>query len=333
MTDTIKRLAGPVKPSKLNAGTALYTPTAGVRAAVKNCLVTNTSPFYPGWLWLGVGAVDTTANRLVSGLVVPPGKTIRIPLDVVLTNAAGDALYARQSMQSDTTEVVQANMSSSSTTVDATSVATGAWSSASGGVYYLVVWNTKAASVDTVTSVTDTHTGVTWTQIHTIADASGLVRITAFRAQASGVTNTTTTANFSGTMTGAGIAVIGWTGPGVDATGTNGDAMLFSRGTTEKAATATPAYLSDEPAGGGLVVASATVPTATATSTTMSGWSEQIDLTLATPAWSSWLNYSNLIPASWFGPTLTGSVATIASLVEPIGLGKLVVAVNGVEVT
>lgn len=334
MTDTLTRLAGPTAPSPLLAGTAIYTIGAGA-AVVKNAIVTNTDPSLGAFLWLSVGVPTTVANRIANGVYVPPGKTLILPLDVVVTFAAGDAIYARQSSMVDplqfTTPLDTAGLLT--LTTDATTGTPASWTNKANAAYIMTVITTKASAVDTVTVGADSHTGMgTWTLLQTITDTAADTRITQFRNQSSG-----TSAAASPVVTSGGTAT-GWMiriteFMGLDLTGTNGSAAFNALGTYESVGTsATPLHTYTD--FGSQVFVGLATPLQVYTHIAMSGWTELSDVNYATPSTAGYTVYTQS-PAAFYRPTIsTTAPGTISGAVEFITPEKsLTVTLNGVVVT
>ena len=190
MTDTLKRLAGPTAPVQKSAGTSLYNPAGGVTAAVKSMLVHNTDPLMGAFLWLGVNDLTDMTKRLYSGLYIPAGDTLYVPLDIVLTSA--DTLYARQASVVDPASINFSTGVTPAQVGSASSVTSGAWTEVNGAAYVLCVMQRHASAVGTVTGFTDTHTGISWTLINTVVNSLNTVRTSLYRAISTGTTNTTT---------------------------------------------------------------------------------------------------------------------------------------------
>lgn len=334
MTDTLTRLAGPTAPSPLLAGTAIYTIGAGT-AVVKNAVVTNTDPNLGAFLWLSIGVPTTVANRIANGVYVPPGKTLVLPLDVVVTFAGSDAVYARQSSMVDplkfTTPLDTAGLLT--LTTDATTGTTASWTNKANASYIAAVITTKASAADTVTAGADSHTGMgTWTLLGTILDTAGDTRLTLFRNQSSGTSASATPVFTSGgTATGFIIRITEFMG--LDLTGTNGSAGFNFLGTYETVGTsATPLHTYAD-FGSQVYVAMAT-PLQVYTHTAMSGWTELSDVNYSTPSTAGYTAYTQS-PAGFYRPTIsTTAPNTISGAVEFITPQKsLTVTLNGVVVT
>lgn len=335
MADTIKRLAGPVAASKLNAGAAIYTPSSGVTAVVRSALVANTHGSKTGWITLGVGAVDTLANRFISALEVPPRSSILLPLDLVVSNGGGDSIFARQTMAQDASGLVVANKVATASTTATTAYASGSWTATNDNtVYVLSVIHTLATAPAAPSSITDTHSGVTWQSLQTITNAAAgtngeFIRIDQYRAQSTGTTNTTTTANFAVNQTGC-IVVVDEVRGG-DTSGSDGSEAILPLGTVELAGTLQSLQFGCDPFG---LRHALTVHGVNEVHTPGTGMTELSDTGYSTPNTAEETAYT-------FSPyiDLSASWATTATrrLGAAVGfqdsLKALTVTLNGVEAT
>lgn len=241
---TEARLAGPTQPAKSEAGTTIYDPVAGIRANIRTAIVTNTHASLWGWLTLSVGSIATKANRIVSGLPVPPKTTFTIPLDLVLdgdANGGADDLRARQTVDMTYTAMTVASavaLIADTNAGAATALATASWAAKNAACYVMFVsWT----GTPTISSFTDTHSGITWTLVDQIDNTAGDTHLAVYRAQSSGTTNTTTTVTFSAAPTGVFISIQELVG--ADSSGSHGDAAIMKAGTRYLSPTNTNLYL------------------------------------------------------------------------------------------
>ncbi len=279
MADTLTRLAGPISPAKTDAGTTAYTPVKGI-VAVKNIMFSNTSPLIGGWVYASLNAMTTPANRLVSGLYVPPGQTIVVPLDTIM-NAGTDDLRIRQVVDMSYSNLTVATaVAVISSTTDGTTFATASWAAVAGTCYLMTVVGTHATAAAKPTSFTESagHEGISWTEVQSVGTTT--MNLSQWRAQATGTTAGTTTANFAATMTGCHIVIAAITGG--DTSGTNGSAAIQTGGiAVGKTATETAIVsLSDTMLGARF---HSVTSNAGSTATAGTGFTELSDAAIATP--------------------------------------------------
>lgn len=331
MTDTLTRLAGPTSPSRSDAGSTIYDPSTGT-IAVKNAIFSNRDPNKGAWGYLSLGALTTPGNILVPGLYVPPLTEIVVPLDLVMDGTVDD-IRARQVV-----DMSQSIMSAAlavaavASTTDGTSIATGSWTAANPRAYLLFGVSTHASAAAKPSSITDTHTGVTWTQIGTeITNAAGTMCAFAYRAQSSGTTNTTTTLNFGATMTGFHVVIFDVTG--ADTGGSNGSEAFQDGGTFRGSATTQTAFTV---LGNAILGARAALVTSNAggTSTPGSGFTELSDGAIATPTNMATTEYAFTAGGSadvTLGTTSTDKIGVLVGMQD--GSTPLNVTLNGVVTT
>jgi hypothetical protein len=329
VTDTLKRLAGPVIPgSGVGAETILYDPAAGHVAAVKNAVVTNTDDYLDGELTISIGAGATLANRIVHKLWVPPKKSLVIPLDVVLDGAVGgDDIRAFQQSAA----VAPTNKAATGATTATSTPTTASWSSTAGDVYILTVMMTNASQqIDAPASFVDTHTGISWKLVNAVissvinATDSSWVSIFQYVATATGTTNTTTQATFLTAGTGYFIAVDEFSS-GVDET------RVVPLGSFEFMAPAAGLIVPTAPAG--LRHAALFTPVTSAFAA-VPPTVELADANYSTPAAGMTTVYS-MTPNVPIASAQTGSgVGRLASVLDMGAFGAgLTVCLNGVDVT
>lgn len=237
MADQLTRLTGPATVSRSDAGTTLYTPKTNEVVAVKNALLVNNDPFRGVWAYLSLGALSTQSNWFVPGLYIPPSTATKVDLDFIMNS--GESIFARQTVDmsySKMTVALPTGFAAIASTTDGTTFATASWTPKNNTPYLMMVVSTHATAAAAPTSFTDTHTGVTWTQIgSTLTNSAGIgagnatMAISMWRAQSTGTTAQTTTANFGATMTGCHIVIAEVVGG--DVTGTNGSEAFQDAGT------------------------------------------------------------------------------------------------------
>ena len=289
MADLLTRLSGPQTPSRSDAGTTIYTPQAREIVAVKNAIVSNPDPLKGGWIYLAINNFTSRSNIIIPGVFIPPNTVLSIPLDFVM-NGGTETLLARQVVDMSYSKMVPAKPTgfvNVASTTDGTTFATASWTAKNPMAYVMFIVSTHATAAAAPTSFTDTHTGVTWTQVgSTLTNILGVgagnatMAISVWRCQSSGTTNTTTTANFGATMTGCHIEL--WEVPFADTTGTNGS-EAFTDGGTFLFTTVTGTAIVHP----GSVVcgarAYALTSNAGSTSTPGAGFTELSDAAIATP--------------------------------------------------
>lgn len=218
MTVDDLKLLGAGSISKKDAGGSLYTVPGSTTAWIKKVVITNKSAVEA----LADVFFDVSTQSIFTGLI-PPFKSEIIKMEVGL--AAADQILARQSVSMEHSNI---NMSQAvagiGSLTDATSYATASWSSVTDGIYLMNVWSSHGTAATEPTSFTDTHSGITWTKVQGGPSIGGLLRLTQYRAKASGVTNTTTTVTFGATQTGCVIQIIAITG--ADTTGSNAEEAI-----------------------------------------------------------------------------------------------------------
>ena len=332
MTDTLSRLAGPTAPSRSDAGSTIYDPSAGT-IALKNAIFVNSDPLKGAWGYLSIGAMTTKANQIVPGIYVPPASTIPVELDLVLDGTVDD-IRARQVVDMSYSKLTVATaVAVINSTTDAASQATASYAGVASTPYLMCVVATHANAAAAPTSFTDTHDGCTWTQVgSTITNGSAPTMAMSFwRCQMTGTTNTTTTANFGITFTGCHIVVAKVTGG--DVTGTHGseafqDAGTFLHTTTTQTAISVP--------GTGMCGArfAALTSNAGGTSTAGSGFTELSDAAIATPTNTLTTEYaisSGAFADFTLGTTSTDKMSALVNIQD--GSAPLTVTLNGVVVT
>jgi hypothetical protein len=326
----VKRLAGPIQPAKSEAGTTLYTPGSGTKAVVRNAVITNTHASFGAWATLAVGSIATKANRLASGLYVPPATTMVVPLEVTLDGDASDDIRARQTVDMTYTAMTVASavaLIADTNAGSSTSIATASWTAKNNACYVMFVAWTGSP---TISSFTDTHTGITWTLVQTIS--SSLVdtpTLAVYRAQSSGTTNTTTTIVFSSAPTGAYISILELVG--ADSSGANGDAAIMAAGTRYLSPTNTNLYLPGSEFCGARIAAFMH-DGAAGTWTPGSGFTEVHDGTYATPSTALEAAYALSAGKDASAIASTTSAENLMSLVDIQDSTKvLTITLNGVE--
>lgn len=248
MADVLKRLAGPTQVAKTTIGTTIYTPGSGVTGSIRNAIAANPMA-WDAWLDIAVNAIATPGNILLNGLYVPAFKTVAIPLDEIVSNAAGDIVVARQrpgyqdiigSATRIATPAVVAN--GTGTAGSASSVATGSWTEVSGALYLLAVCWSASGGAGTISSFTETHAGITWTQLGSnITSADGKTKLALYSGVSTGTTAATTTVTFSGTQNQGALVAITNMGTVFDSSVANGAEAMCLLGSGEDARnTATP---------------------------------------------------------------------------------------------
>lgn len=335
MTDTLKRLAGPTSPLKAEAGSTLYTPASNVTAALKRAILTNHDPILGAWAFVGINGMADHSKRVISNMYVAPGKTIIVPLDVPVSGVApsADVVYGRQVVDmSYTNMVVGSAVAPIASTTDAATQATATWSSVAGTAYFMTIVATHANAAAAPTSITDTHTGLTWVKIHEKSNAALTVNISQWRGQVSVASGpVATTANFGITFTGCHIVIA--TVTGADVSGTNGDetfqtAGAFVGSTVTQTAILVPGL---DMCGARL---SALTSNAGSTSTPGAGFTEGTDNAIATPTNMLTTQYA-LTPGAMADYTLattsTDKLYTLANVQDPSD--ALNITLVGVEVT
>lgn len=337
MADTLTRLAGPIAPSRSDAGSTLYTPKTGEIVALKNATLVNSDALKGAWAYMSIGAMTTASNLIIPGLYIPPGSIIKVDLDYIMNG--GEVLYGRQVVDmSYTPNLVPALATPAiSSTVDGTSFATASWAAVNSQAYLMFVVSTHANAAAAPTSFTDTHSGISWTQVGTtitntlgIGAGTATMALSAWRAQSTGTTNTTTTANFGITATGCHIVILGV--PGADVTGTNGSEAFQDGGNyTGNIATETAILIPGNKACGARIAGLSS--NAGSTSTPGTGFTELSDAAIATPTNMFTTEYG-LTPGAVATFTLnTTSTDKIGMLVNAQdGSSPVSVVLNGIVV-
>ncbi len=281
MADTLTRLSGPQTPSRSDAGTTIYTPKQGQIVALKNAVVSNPNPLKGGWIQVSLGPMVTKSNIVLPALFIPPNTMTTVPLDIIL-NGGTEYIVARQIVDMSYTKMsVATAVAVINSTTDATSQATASWAAANATAYLMVVVATHANAAAAPTSFTDTHSGITWTQVgSTITNAALTMAMSVWRAQSTGTTNTTTTANFGITFTGCHIVIAAVTG--ADVSGTNGSEAFQDSGTfLYTTVTGTALVFPGAAMSGARFLA--TTSNAGGTATPGAGFTELSDAAIATP--------------------------------------------------
>lgn len=169
MADVLKRLAGPIQPTRATNGTLVYGPDSDVTAIVRNVVAHNTSNDRNAYVTLSLGSMSQ--SNLIGTFLVPAGKTISIPLDMVVDGSIGDTIYAKQIVDAPTDSVVLtfSRVASAATIVTGQSfISLPSWDLSSNLFYVLVVggmWTSPGAKgLLTEDKLTDT-SGTTWSLI------------------------------------------------------------------------------------------------------------------------------------------------------------------------
>jgi len=329
MTDTLERLAQ-ARPAQTTAGTLLYTGGGSEVTAVKNALITNNDPLMGAFLTMSIGSdLTDMAKRVLSSYYVAPGDTVYLPLDLILGNS--ETLYARQSCMIDPTQMTVAAAVAATSAASATTIVTASWTEAVGDQFLMTVaWR---SGTETISSFTDTHTGVTWTLLQgPVTNAAATAKMAQYTAESTGTTNATTTVTFSGAVTSS-ISIdkiTALTSYIEDTTGTNGETGWRALGTTEAPSGTTPLLVASEM--GASVHYGVHHPTVTEAHTAMTGWTEVDDI--ATNG-GSLATAILMAPAAWSRPTIaTGTTAYQGFFAEMLNTKRsLVVSLDGVVVT
>lgn len=342
MTDTLTRVSNPTRVVKNNTGTSLYTIGAGV-ANVKHAIVANTQP-WDAYLTLGLGALTTDANLLVPSVLVPAFKTVVVPLDVIVSNAAGDIIKARQSIPYQNIYGSASLLQTPAVLTNGTgnagasaTVVTGSWTEVNGTLYLLSVAWKKAGGAGTLDSFTDTHTGISWTVLKTVTSADGTQKLAVYAAVSTGTSATTTTANFSASQDASAIAVtnVALTGT-FDSTTANGvDGLVAYGGGEDVRATTTPFIpLGGWPSAGSNRIYSMTNSAAAAVAAA-TGWTELNDVTTNLTLETAYsLGSTATSTSSVIAPTVTSGAPNLAIAVDVQEKpAPLVVSLYGVVVT
>ena len=329
MTDTLKKLATAI-PDKADTATAIYTTPASTTAVVRKAIISNRHVF------------DAVCKLSYSGgaagevvIVKVPGQSqIAVPLNLNLEQAAW-SVFAQQYVDMTYTNMTVAQaVTALNTASDATVYATASWTSQTDEVYVMAVINSHGGGNATVpSSITDTHTGVTWTQVSTLQSFDGLLRITMYRAKASGSNATTTTANFGATQTGCHIYIAKVVG--ADLTGSHGENAVVRSG--EYAPRTLPSSPIVIPASAWVGARLAVIAgnNSSGTYTWSTGWTELHDAINAegitasmgytlTPGTSAWATSS-------LGMSLTQPIGVCVGLQDPTD--AITVSLHGVEIT
>lgn len=347
MGDVLKRLANPTQVAKTTAGTILYTPGAGVTGSVRNSIIANPLA-WDVWLDMSVGDITLPSGIILPGLYVPAFKTVTVPLDEIVSNAASDTVVARQrpsyqdiagtASRLATPAVVA---SGTGTAGSASSVATGSWTEANATLYLLAVCWSASGGAGTISSFTDTHAGITWTQLgSTIVSANGQTKMALYSGVSTGTTAATTTVTFSGVQNQGALVAITNMGTVFDSSVANGAEAMCLLGSGEDVRnTATPSiyiplqahstriYVAVQQGGNGL------------TATAGSGATELNDLTnsiasgltmeTAQMLGTVQANPAIILPV-WSAATgIVTSLGAVVEMFEPVS--PLRVQLNGVE--
>jgi hypothetical protein len=333
VTDTIKRLAGPVQPAQTTAGTLLYTAGGSTVTAVKSALIHNTDPLMGAFFTMAIGSSLTDlSKRVLSSFYVAPGDTAYVPLDLVLGN--NETLYARQSCMVDPGRLIIGAAVAAASSGSATFITTGAWTEAVGDIFLMTVVLRDTAAAAVISSFTDTHTGVTWTLLQgPVTNTAANTKMYQYTAQSTGTTNAVTTVTFDSTCDTSSISIVkitALTSYDDDVSGTNGSTGFRALGTTEAPAGTTPMIVAAEM--GASVIYAIHHPTVTEAHGPMTGWSEVDDI--ATNGGSLATAFI-MAPASWSRPSITtGTTAYQAFFAEILNSKRsLTVTLDGVEVT
>lgn len=338
MADTLTRLAGPTSPSRSDAGTTIYTPNTLEIVALKNAVVSNPDPLRGGWVWLSIGAITTKANIIVPGVFIPPNTVTTIPLDIIL-NGGTETVVARQQVDMSYSKMtVSTAVAVVNSTTDGTTFATASWAAVASRAYLMVVTATHASAAAAPTSFTDTHSGISWTQVGSTIDnnlgvpagAGPTMAMSVWRAQSTGTTNTTTTANFGATMTGCHIVIA--TVPFADVTGTNGSEAFQDCGTFLYTTTTGTALVHPGTNIAGARFAALT-SNAGGTSTPGAGFTELSDAAIATPTNMMTTEYiisPGAVADFTLGTTSTDKMGALVSMQD--GSTPLNIILNGVVI-
>lgn len=169
MADALKRLAGPIQPTRAAKGTLVYEPGSDVTAIVRNVVAHNTSNDRNAYVTLSLGSMSQ--SNLIGTFLVPAGKTISIPLDMVVDGSIGDAIYAKQIVDAPAGSAVltfSRVASAAAMVVDQSSISLPSWDLSSNLFYVLVaggIWNSSGAKgLLTEDRLIDT-SGATWNLI------------------------------------------------------------------------------------------------------------------------------------------------------------------------
>jgi hypothetical protein len=341
MTDTLYNTdqLRPVRGA-LNANTGLVTAGAGEIIHIRNARICNNHASNGGWMLLSVGDAAVATNHVMDWLYVPPGQSMKIPLDVTLQN--NEVLRGRQindQQQANLRMNLYGTMMSGNSTTDGTSFVTGTWSPNGGWDYVLNIVNSHATAAEVPTSVVDNHTGpATIAQLQTVLAPNGLTRITTYRVESGGSPGSaaTLTITFSGAQTGCAWII----DEIVNGDGSASDTAVHAAGTYAQAATRdnikVPATM---PVGARYVC----VATQTGTGVTAwDGWTSVGSTAYSTPATTvknAWIHTAG----DQYGYMATSSLAnTIISMVGLQGdvnamdrntYAGLTVMFNGVSIT
>jgi len=330
MVDTLTRLAGPTIPAKGEAGTTIYDPSTGT-IVIRNATFTNVHAGRGAWAHLSIGDMTVPANRIISGLYVPPGETIVVPLDLVMAGATED-IRARQIVDQAGTAMNPASATALiADSTDATTYTTATWTAISGAEYLLFAY-ARAATTPAISSFTDTHSGITWTLVDSVTGllASNIGKLVCYRAHSTGTTNTTTAVVWTATMQCGFVSIISLEGG--DASGTHGSECIQKSGAAYRPTTSTTVEVFGALHCGGRVFAGSNQQSTGAT-TAGGGFTEIHDGTTATPATAFESSYS-LQPGFYGAGLFTTGVERLALLVNiQDDVDVLNVTLNGVVVT
>ena len=310
MADTLTRLSGPQSPVASEAGSTIYTPKSGQTVAVKNAVISNPDPLRGGWIYLSLGAMTTTANRIIPGIYIPPNTVQTIPLDFIM-NGGTETLVARQVADMSYTKMsIATAVAVVNSTTDGTSYATASWSSTANRPLILVASSTHGSAATDPSSITDTHSGLTWTFVNSAITADSTQHVSVYRGMASGTTNTTTTVNYSTTRTSGHIVIAELTNS--TSGGTQGSEAIQDAGDYRFPTTSVTSILHP----GDIVCGArfyAFASTAGGTSTPGAGFTELSDAAIATPTSMMTTEYA-------FSPGGTADLELSAAATQKIGV-------------
>lgn len=201
MTDTLWRVQGQIPEHDVST---LVVAGGSEQIHIRNAHLHNYHRGYGGWALISKGDISVLANQIVPWTFVPPGETIKMPLD--LTLEAGETIYARQINDMTNANFRPSQVIQGGSTTDGTAFTTATWGLPTGfATALLTVVSTHASAAEVPSSVVDNHSSPgTFTLIQTVLSSNGQTRISQYKYKgaSSPGASASLTINFSGTMTG-----------------------------------------------------------------------------------------------------------------------------------
>lgn len=234
MTDLLGRTTLDFSAPETESDT-IFTVPASTRYHLRNLTVVNTHASLGAWIMLSKGDITVAANQFIRWMYVPPGEHILLPVE--MTFETGETLRAREIVDESNCNIWFENRVASGSTTDGTSFTTASWDT-SNFAHLLTVINTHASAAGAVTSITENHGDITWTELQTVLSSDGVRRITQFRGTGTAGSSNTTTFNFGATQTSC-VWIIDRTW----GTGNTANKHFFAAGTRAEAASSQELYV------------------------------------------------------------------------------------------